>query len=159
MTLLSKIPGSWRLFVEDTTGDEAVEWAVRAFELGFDSPHLRQLGAFDTPVSRQEVKPVLHHALQELGSAIWTEEQARRHHLVEVAATMVNGEVAVEEGLREIHRTVVVPLSHSGDLQVWCDLLGEFQRAPSGSVTIFDRGKRDTAALAEAKKLADSWRR
>src|SRR5262249_44675924 len=85
--------------------------------------------------------------------------QARRHHLVEIAVMMVKGEVGVEEGLREIHRTVVVSLSHPQDLQIWCDLLDEFQRAPNGSVTILDPGKRDVAALLEAKMLAESWRR
>jgi hypothetical protein len=33
MNALIEIPGSWRLFVENATGDEAVEWAVRALEL------------------------------------------------------------------------------------------------------------------------------
>ena len=158
MNPLIEIRGSWRLFVEDATGDEAVEWAVRALELGFDGPHLRQLGAFDTPVSRQEVKPVLLCALQELGGPIWTEGKLDGITSWKSPGKMVKGELDVDGGLREIHRTVIVPLSHPKDLQVWCDLLDEFQRAPNGSVTILDPGKRDAVALAEAKKLAESWR-
>src|SRR5437773_3739523 len=84
--------------------------------------------SFPTPISRVDVQPVLGRALRELGAEVWTEEQARRHHLVEIAAAMARREVAVDEGLREIHRTILSPLKHPKDLQVWCDLSDGFFR-------------------------------
>jgi hypothetical protein len=151
------IPGSWRLFVEDLTGDEVVQWALRALEFGFDSQHLRQLGSFDTPVSRREVRPILKNALRELGGTVWmTEEQARRHHLVEIAKEIVDGDLLVEMGLQEIHRTVLSPLKHPKDLQVWCDLAGGFLRDGKGSVTFLSPRERDAAVLARARQLLEA---
>ena len=72
--------------------------------------------------------------------------------LFEVAAEIVNGSVTVEQGLNEIHRTVVSPLHHPKDLQLWCDLADTLHRDEQGGVKVLSPAERDAVALDEARK-------
>lgn len=156
---LLTVPGAWRIFAERVDGGYAARWAVRALEMDIDSPHLRQLASFGDFASWFEVEPILKRAMTELEVESIGEEAARRHHLTEILSALVAGAMTVDAALKEIHTTVVSPLKHPKDLQIWCDLNdGLVRDSGSRAVQLLTREARDVRAREEAERHVSSGR-
>jgi hypothetical protein len=156
---LLAVPGAWRIFTEKVDGGYVARWAVRALEMEIDSPHLRQLASFGDSASWFEVEPILKRAMTELEIEPIGEEAARRHHLTEMLSALVVGAVTVDEALEEIHTTVVSPLKHPKDLQIWCDLHDGLVRDPTDHVVkVLTKDARDARVREEAARCVGSGR-
>src|SRR5262245_28104115 len=151
--LAERVPGTWQLFSGLPTGDDVVKWAVGALEAGLDTPSLRMVAGFISPTSWFAVEKDFRRSLQELGLPVYpSEEDARRFRGAEIAQRLLEGETDVVSALDEFHRTVISPLHHPVDLQVWCDLLEGMHPAKRILISEEQRGLR---AYQAARALLD----
>jgi len=151
--LAERVPGTWQLFAGTPSGDEVVEWAAGALEVGFDTPSLRIVASFGRPTSWFAVEKDFRASLRELGLASYpSEAEARRFRGAEIARRLLDGKTDVPTALDEFHRTVISPLHHPHDLQVWC-YLSEC-RHPAGRRPISEE-ERNLRAFQAARSLLD----
>jgi hypothetical protein len=119
-------PGCAKLLADWTlghlTGDQAVDWAVKALEAGFDSPSLRILAGLD--VGRQvhlfEAEQYLEKSFAELDLEIPDRDLVLWNYANEIASEIASGRLDPELGIDEMHRKVVDPLGHPESLRAWC---------------------------------------
>jgi hypothetical protein len=105
-------------------GRNAVKWAVEALADGHDVPSIRILAGLDLDgwPNSFEVEALMEDALRELGVPETDRATRARAYVRELATAIVAGEIAPQEGAALIHRRVINPLDHPGDLQSWCYL-------------------------------------
>ena len=138
-------PGTVRLLAEysyeNATATAMVGWAVTALSGGWDSPSLRVLAGLDLGQlpSFFEAAPYLVRAMEELGVLVPPGEELVRAFVDQVATDILSGRMDPREGVADIHRVAVSPLSHPPDLQPWCDLDEGFDpqiRAPAPAAEV-----------------------
>ena len=105
-------------------GKDAVRWAVDALADGYDVPSIRTLAGLDLDgwPDSGEAEALVEAALRELGVGDTDRHSRALEYLREVAAAIVAGDIAPQEGANLIHRRVISPLNHPVDLQAWCFL-------------------------------------
>lgn len=132
------------------SGEEFVNWAVRALVEGFDSPALRRLAGLDGS-SCFEAKPFFDRAAVELGLRLpVTTEAVRRAYLDILAREVLNGIRRPADALQVIHREVIEPLSHPEDLMSWCYLWEGLE--PGGKFVSLSDSERDEATFDLARR-------
>jgi hypothetical protein len=107
------------------TGQEFVDWAMRALVDEFDSPALRRLAALDLEgaPSLFEAGPLFARAVEELGLKLpASKEEILRAYLRTVARGVLDGSLTTEDALHIVHTDVLGPLAHPPDLMDWCYL-------------------------------------
>jgi hypothetical protein len=105
-------------------GRNAVQWAVDALADGHDAPSIRILAGLDLTgwPNSFEAEALVEAALRELGVPETDRVSRALAYVREVAAAIVAGEIAPQEGANLIHRRVISPLKHPANLQAWCYL-------------------------------------
>jgi hypothetical protein len=141
MALLSKRA------LKRVTGQDYVDWAVRALMDGFDSPSLAILAGLDIgcaasqlPIDHFEAHDYFLRVVRELALPIpdielalslpdvWAivpfpyDETALRRHLDELAEQIREGVIDPVIGVQRIDAEVVSPLHYPSDLTNWCRL-------------------------------------
>jgi hypothetical protein len=136
-----------------STGDDFVEWAVRALVEGFDSPGVRWLAGF-AGAARFEAKAVFDRVVGELSLAVpATRDALLRAYLAVLAGDIVNGTRHPGEALDVIHREVIGPLNHPADLMEWCYAWEHLDPA-RGFASLSD-AERDDAARELARRTLE----
>ena len=125
--------------------EDLPEVATEALVDGYDSPALRHAAG----IRRQDVveaRDVFLVALDELGIAIPSEEEACWEHAREVAHAIVNGHISPRQGASELwqlwHR-----MEREGDLRIFVGLASEWDDHPKL------RTKYEVDIIAEARAL------
>jgi len=129
MELQQQPLGLIELLVRDgegtATGDDFARWATQALIDGHDSSALRKLAGLNVgaTASRFEARALLDRAIEELGLPLpSSHEELRRAYLSTVAREILLETRPVAEALETIHKQVLSPLNHPGDLMAWCYL-------------------------------------
>ncbi len=107
-------------FAGVSTGDDLVEWATKALELGFNTRSLRILAGLPTPISETDAEPLFLASLKELGIEVPTVESLWRPYLIWICNMVEHGTVSPDEAANLIHSRVVSPLGHPKELERWC---------------------------------------
>ena len=132
-------------------GGDYVQWATAALVEGFDSPALRQLAGLES-TSGFDARPLFDQAVQELDLRLpATRADLLRTYLRVLARQAVDGTLSPDQLLEIVHREVVGPLNHPGDLDAWCFLWEALDPVTFDSLD--DEG-RDRAALQLARAAA-----
>jgi hypothetical protein len=135
------------------TAPDLVRWAVAALSEGWDSPALVRLAALDLDgePSVFEALSLFHEACEQLGIPLASGKEAvLRDYLCWVALQVAHDAMDPLEALDVVHRDVLNPLSHPGDLQDWCYL---WERLHPHTFEELD----DAGASALARRLAEEW--
>jgi len=104
--------------------EDFVAWGVRALSDGLDTPALRALAGADLEgaIRLTDVAELFRQGLHEAGLPIPSAGQAVRQYVRDLAEEIVAGKVDPQDQVERIHREVLRPLAHPGDLMIWCHL-------------------------------------
>jgi hypothetical protein len=133
------------------SGRDLVRWAVVALSEGWDCPALVRLAALDLDgePSVFEALSLFHEACAQLGIPLASGKEAvLREYLFCVARDVADGAMDPLEALAVVHRDVLNPLDHPGDLREWCHL---WERLHPQTFEELD----DASAATLARRLAE----
>lgn len=123
---------AWRLAVEGLPSEELPTLAVDALVRGVDSPALRLL-AGQAPGDVRESRDRFDRALDELGIAIPTEQEALWKLVRSTCAQITSGAVSPFAGDEWIWRSASCRVEGEGDLRIFAGLACEYEDRPDDS--------------------------
>ncbi len=137
---------AWRLAVDGLPSEDLPTLAVDALVRGVDGPALRLL-AGQAPGDVRESRDLFDRALDELGIAMPTEQEALWKLVRLTCAQIASGAVAPFVGAAWIWRSASWRVEDEGDLRIFAGLASEYEDHPDDAVHI------GAQIVAESKEL------
>ncbi len=132
------------------TADEMVEWATAALAKGMETPALVILAGLPRGSSLSEADPWFQQALVQLNLSGLSPVALRRAYLGVVSRAVLAQTLDHREALDLVHRHVMNPLNHPGDLMAWCHLW-------EGNHPADFHDLKEQEAETETRTLARQW--
>ena len=150
-----------RIYLDNITSDNFVDWAIDCLEEGLDTKNLRMLAASEKPYYSDEIEIRFNKTLNELSWQKPTKEESLFSYAKEFADKIVNGSLSPTEGLRDIY-LISLELNYPPKLKAWLYL--NEGHDPETNEWLYDtygyskmeREKWIEAIKREAKKLSET---
>jgi hypothetical protein len=108
-----------KLYLQQITNGDYVDWAITCLEEGFDSKSLRLLaGMSKTHSIKADFKDLFRHSLSELNWNYLDKKESLFNHAKEIAKQILADEIESVEAVDKIHE-ICVHLDYPNELEIW----------------------------------------
>ena len=151
-----------KFYLQQSTSEDYIDWAIACLEDGFDSKNLRILSGMEKSSYTYEVEEKFRRALVELDWKFPSEKETLQDYIKDLAKKIISGGLNPADGCHKIYK-VVYFLEYPKELSSWIYLDEGLE--PETYETLYDlfaSNPQETperwfqAIINEAKKLAET---